>query len=213
MGCTRALERVAAAVGILQEAPTRFEPAADVPNGGVLLALPALLANGLLRHTKECFSLPKGFYGLVQIFLLLGFMALARIKSIERLRFCPPGEWGNLLGLDRIPEVRTLREKVKRIAETGEVGQWCGRLSKEWLESDPEAAGTLYIDGHIRAYHGSQTKLPRRYVARQRLCLRGMTDYRVSDREGRPFFVLSTPFTPGLLGGCPRTDDLLRKAG
>lgn len=199
MGCTRALERVAAAVGILQEAPTRFEPAADVPNGGVLLALPALLANGLLRHTKECFSLPKGFYGLVQVFLLLGFMALARIKSIERLRFCPPGEWGNLLGLDRIPEVRTLREKVKRITEMGEVGQWCGRLSKEWLESDPEAAGTLYIDGHVRAYYGSQTKLPRRYAARQRLCLRGMTDYWVNDREGRPFFVLSTPFTPGLL--------------
>jgi hypothetical protein len=67
------------------------------------------------------------------------------------------------------------------------------------MESDPEAAGTLYIDGNVRVYNGSQTKLPRRYVARQKLCLRGMTDYWVNDQQGRPFFVISTPFTSGLL--------------
>jgi transcription-repair coupling factor (superfamily II helicase) len=31
-------------------------------------------------------------------------MALTRLKSIEALRYCAPGEWGKLLGLDRIPE-------------------------------------------------------------------------------------------------------------
>jgi transposase len=199
MGCTCIMERVAASVGILDEVPTRFEKSYDVPNGGVLCTLPALLTNGLLRHASEYFNLPKGYYGLVQVFLLLAFMALARIRNIEQLRFCSPGEWGNILGLDRIPEVRTLREKVKHIAETGKVSEWGGVLSKEWMESDPQAAGTLYIDGHVRVYNGSQTKLPRRYVARQKLCLRGMTDYWVNDQQGRPFFVISTPFTSGLL--------------
>jgi hypothetical protein len=47
---TRSLERVAAAMGGLQAAPIIFEPARDVPQGGVLLALPALLAMGLLRE-------------------------------------------------------------------------------------------------------------------------------------------------------------------
>ncbi len=89
-----------------------FEPALDVSNGGVLWALPALLANGLLRHTKQNYSLPKGFYSLAQIFVLLAFMALDRIRSIEQLRYAPPGEYGKLLGLDRIPEVRTLRKKI-----------------------------------------------------------------------------------------------------
>jgi len=28
------------------------------------------------------------------------------------LRYCAPGEWGKLLGLDRIPEVKTIREKI-----------------------------------------------------------------------------------------------------
>ena len=117
MGCTRVLDRVAAALGSLEAAPVEFEAAQDVPWGGVLWALPALLSNGLLRHSRKYFHLPKGFYSVVNIFLLLAFMALARIKSAEGLRYCPPGEWGKLLGLDRIPEVRTLREKLGHLSK------------------------------------------------------------------------------------------------
>jgi hypothetical protein len=94
---TRSLERVAAALGALEAAPIQFEPVVDVPNGGVLLALPALLANGLLNHTRDLYCLPKGFYGIESIFVLLALMALARIKSIEQLRYVAPGEWGKLL--------------------------------------------------------------------------------------------------------------------
>jgi len=199
MACTRVLERVLASVGKLSEAPSEFVAAQDVPHGGVLWALPALLSNGLLLHTKALFSLPKGFYSLTQIFLLLAYMALSRIRANEQLRYSPAGEWGLLLGLDRIPEVRTLRNKIKHLSESGEVESWASTLSKEWMEADPEAAGTLYVDGHVRVYHGSQTKLPRRYVSRERLCQRGTSDYWVNDKEGRPFFVISTPFTTGLL--------------
>lgn len=199
MGCTRVVERVCAATGALSEASTRFDAALDVPNGGLLWSLPALLENGLLRHSREFFSLPKGFYSLVQIFVLLGFMALARIKTVEQLRFNRPGELGNLLGLDRVPEVRTLREKMKILAHRDSVSGWSKRLSREWMEGDREAAGILYVDGHVRAYHGRKARLPRRYVARERLCLRGTTDFWVNDAIGRPFFVVTTPLTSGLL--------------
>jgi prepilin-type processing-associated H-X9-DG protein len=30
------------------------------------------------------------------------------------------------------------------------------------MESDPAAAGYLYVDGHVRVYHGDQAVLPRR---------------------------------------------------
>jgi hypothetical protein len=199
MGCTRVVERVCASVGLLSEAPSQFENAESVAQGGVLWALPALLANGLLRHADKYFHLAKGFYSLIQVLLLLGYMALARIKTIEQLQYHPAGEWGKLLGLDRIPEVRTLREKVKALAQPKTVSEWSQSLSREWMEQEPEAVGFLYVDGHVRVYHGAQTKLPRRYVARQRLCLRGMTDYWVNDAMGRPFFVVSSPFTAGLL--------------
>ena len=106
---TRSLERMAAAMGGLESAPIQFEANCDVTQGGVLLALPALLAAGLLRCRSKTYQLPKGFYGIESLFLLLALMALARVRSLEQLRYEAPGEWGKLLGLDRIPEVRTLR--------------------------------------------------------------------------------------------------------
>lgn len=97
------LERVAASVGELTAVAPVFQAAADVPHGGVLLALPALLAVGLLRQSDHYFQLPKGYYGLESLLLMLAFLALARLPSLEQLRYCAPGEWGKLLGLDRIP--------------------------------------------------------------------------------------------------------------
>ena len=133
-GTTRSLERVAAAMGALEAAPIVFEAAQDIPQGGVLLALPALLAVGLLRHSAEQYELPKGFYGLSSVFVLLGLMALARIDSLEQLRYEAAGEWGNLLGLDRAPEVRTLRAKVKLLCgERGRAARRNAILAQEWI--------------------------------------------------------------------------------
>jgi hypothetical protein len=199
MGCVRVEERVLAAFGGLVEAPTRLEAGRDVSGGGVLWALPALLANGLLHRQAECFQLPKGFYRVVPVLLLMGFLALARVKSLERLRFEAPGEWGHLLGLDRIPEVHTLRAKLGWMARGPQVETWSASLSRQWMEQAPELAGRLYLDGHVRVYHGYQTPLPKRYVAREKLCLRGTTDYWINDREGRPFFVVNTAANPGLI--------------
>ena len=200
IGTTRTLERVAASLGKLSDAPPRFEPADDVPGGGVLMALPALLATGLLRHTRALFQLPAGFYGIESLFLSLAFMALARVRSLEALRYETPGEWGRLMGLDRIPEVRTLRAKLAILSgESAAAAAWSSTLAREWMQADPGAAGTLLIDGHTRVYHGSLTKLPRHYITRERLCLRATTDYWVHALDGAPFFVITMPVDPGLL--------------
>ena len=200
VAATRVEERLLASLGKLQAAPIRFEAVSDVAKGGVLCALPALLALGLLRHTLESFSLPAGYYPLETIFLAMAFLALARVPSLEALRYEPPGEWGKLLGMDRIPEVRTLRAKLEVLCqEPKAVGQWSGTLAREWMEGQPESAGTLYIDGHVRVYNGKLTELPRRYVARQRLCLRGTTDYWVNAMDGQPFFAVTQAADPGLL--------------
>lgn len=205
MGCTRPLERVLAATGQITQAPTRFEHCRDVPLGGVLTALPALAANGLLRHLEACFAKLSGYYSAVHVLLVLAFMALCRIKHIEQLRYQPPGEWGKLLGLDRIPEVRTLRNKLNALCEDQAAEQWQSLLASDWMRDDPEAAGILYVDGHVRVYHGTLTKLPARYVARDRLCLRGVTDYYVNDIAGRPFFSVAHQVDAGLLEAL-RTD-------
>ena len=197
--CTRPDERVLAAFGMLNGAPTRFETCRDVSFGGVLGALPALAENGLFRHLKECFDSLRGYYTTLQVVTLLAYMALCRIKTVEQLQYESPGELGKLMGLDRVPEVRCLRKKLAALSSNDAPQQWAAVLSRDWLEAAPELAGTLYVDGHVRLYHGRQTKLPRRYVARQRLCLRGTTDYWVNDAIGQPFFVVERPIDQGLL--------------
>jgi hypothetical protein len=199
-GTTRTLERVAAAMGALGSAPVEFHPARDVPQGGVLLAVPALLASGLLRHTQAIYQLPKGFYGIESIFLLLALLALARIPSMEQLRYVAPGEWGKLLGLDRIPEVRTLRAKLKLLCEDlGRAARWSAKLAKEWIADQQSSELVFYVDGHVRVYHGDLTPLPRHYVARERLCLRATTDYWVNAMDGQPFLFINQEVDPGLL--------------
>ena len=199
MGATNTLDRVAAMMGEISEVALDFKASESVPNAGVLFALPALLSVGLLHHTEKHVQLPNGYYGLTSIFLLLAFMALARIKTVERLRYHAPGEWGNILGLDRIPEVRTLREKLKILSIDGNGAQWSADLCAQWMAADLESAAMLYIDGHVRVYHGSQTKLPRHHVARQRLCLRATTDYWVNAMDGQPFFYINKEVDPGLI--------------
>ena len=197
---TRALERVAAAMGQLEQAPIVFAAAHDIPQGGLLLAVPVLLATGLLRHSLEMYALPRGYYGLCSILLLLAMMSLGRVKSIERLRYLAPGEWGNLLGLDRIPEVRTLREKLQILcAEKGRAARWNTELAKEWMGLGPEAEPMFYVDGHVRVYHGRAAQLPRHYVARQKLYLRATVDYWINALDGQPFFYINQEIDHGLV--------------
>ena len=121
------------------------------------------------------------------------------MPSIEQLRYEPPGEWGKLMGLDRIPEVKILREKIGLLADdTERTARWAATMARDWMGQDTEAAGVLLIDGHTRVYHGKLTKLPRRYIARERLCLRATTDDWVNALDGQPFFCVTKAIDPGL---------------
>lgn len=196
--CTRPGERILAAIGSLDGAQMRFEPCRDVPYGGILCALPALLGNGLLSGIGTLGRL-GGYYHGMHVLLLLAFMALARIKTAESLRGKAPGEFGKLMGLDRIPEVRCLRKKMDQLSRDESAERWAVELGRAWMEAEPESVGTLYVDGHMRVYHGHKTKPPRKFVSRQRLCLRGVNDYWVNDAIGRPFFVIDKVADPGML--------------
>jgi len=199
VACTRVEERVLASMGKLVGATVHFELCLDVPKAGVLCAIPALLANGLFHGAEQFLGKVTGYYTIFHVLLVLALIALCRIKTTEKLRGHAPGEFGKLLGLDRIPEVRCLRSKMDELSADDGAERWAAHLGKYWMNREPESVGALYIDGHVRVYHGRLTKLPRRYVSRERLCLRGITDYWVNDAIGRPFFVIEKEIDPGLL--------------
>lgn len=129
----------------------------------------------------------------------LAFLFLCRIKNLESLRYSSPGEWGKILGLDRMPEVKTLRQKIEIIGKRCDIDTWSHDLVEYWLGEKAESDGIFYVDGHTRVYSGDQTKLPKHYVARQKLCLRATSDYWVNAMDGVPFFYINKAVDPGLI--------------
>ena len=135
-------ERALARLGHLTEAAPQFVAAEAVRYGGALLALPALLTLGVLEAGEQTYgALKKGFYGLRATLLVLAFMALLRIRTPEQLQGHPPGELGVLLGLDRAPEVKTLRRKLWELAARRQATQFSQRLAERWVRDHAEAVG------------------------------------------------------------------------
>jgi len=196
----RHTERMLASVGRLAEALPRFEPAEGVRHVGVLLALPALLSLGLLQIGERVYQpLRNGFYGLRSMLLVLAVMALLRIRSPERLQYEAPGELGRLLGLDRFLEVKTLRRKLSEMAEQEQALAFARGLAEHWVEQTREFLGFLYVDGHVRAYHGEKHSLPQAYVARRRLAMPAVTDFWVNDTRSDPLFWITSPTNDSLV--------------
>lgn len=200
VGVSREEERQLAQTGLLEEAEPRFEAMEAVAYGGALVALPALLAQGLLEGGEAVYGkLRNGFYGLNSVLLTLANMALLRIRSPERLQYHPPAELGVLLGLDRVPEVKTLRRKINELAGRKKATQYSDWLAQRWVARDPDAVGLLYLDGHVRPYHGRKHNLPKAHVARRRLAMDATTDFWVHDTQAEPLFVVTAEANNSLL--------------
>lgn len=196
----RELERVLAPTGQLPEALPEFEAAQSVAKAGVLVALPALLDQGLVEVGEQIYGrLKNGYYGLTAMLLTFAFMALLRIKSAEALTHHAPGELGLALGLDRAPEVKTVRRKLAELAGRGQALAFSRAFTERWAVQAPDALGYLYIDGHVRPYHGRSHKLPKGHVQRRRLCMPATTDYWVHDAEAEPLLFVTAPANEGLL--------------
>ena len=207
----RSADRLLARLGLLEDAPPLFGSAAVVARAGVLLALPVLIESGVFECAQQVYgSLGPSFYGLRTSLLTLLLMALWRIKRPENLKEYSPQTLGRVLGLDRAPEVKTLRRKLARLAATGRAAQLGDVLARRRVELRGKAMGFLYIDGHVRVYHG-QHALPKAHVARVRISMPATSDYWVNDRSGDPLFVVTAEANAGLVKMLPGILDQVRR--
>ncbi|MDR0231692.1 MAG: hypothetical protein LBI82_06180 [Dysgonamonadaceae bacterium] len=189
MGAKRVEERLLCAFGLMREAPVRFESCEALPLGGVLFLLPFLLECGLLSYRNHYIERSSGYYNFDNLFILIAFLYLCRIKSFEQTKHYSPGEFGKLIGYDRIPEVKTLRKMVHEITTQNRTGEWMSALCESWIdEENPEL---YYIDGHVQVYHGYLANLGKKYVSRQRLCLPGVMEFWVNASDGSPYFFVT----------------------
>lgn len=200
----RVVDRLFAHLGLLDDAAPLFGSGTRVPGAGVLLAVPALVESGVFECAREIYgSIGPAFYGLQTTILALLVMALLRIRRPEALKEHAPEDLGRILGLDRAPEVKTLRRKLSRLASMRRAVEFGRALARRRVARRGAATGFLYVDGHVRVYHGKRV-LPKAHVARMRLSMPATTDYWVNDPRGDPLFVVTAEANAGLVKMLPR---------
>ena len=207
----RRLDRMLACQGILDDAAPVFGDTMAMPAAGVLFAVPALVASGVLRLARSVYGpIGPAFYGLRTTLLLLLGMALWRITRPEALKEQDPAQLGRVLGLDRVPEVKTLRRKLTRFAACGHAQRLGAELARHRVAQRGKLVGFLYVDGHVRVYHGTRT-IPKTHVARMRISLPATTDYWVNDQVGDPLFVVTAAANAGMVAMLPKVLDGVRQ--
>jgi hypothetical protein len=189
----RTAERQAARFGQLEEAAPQFTQGAQLPLAGLLLALPTLEATGLLEVAEATYGrLRNGFYGLRSMLLTLVLLALLREPRAEGATRVVPADLGRILALDRAPEVSTIRRRLAELTEAGQAGELMAGLARRHVDTHPDVVGFVYIDGHVRAYHGTR-KLPKAHVARMRISMPATLETWIADANGDPIFAVIAP--------------------
>lgn len=108
--CGNSMEGVMSSIGGAK-IDIKFTDQIDLSCAGVLLSIPGLLNNGLLTHSQD-FNQETGHYSVESVFLSLAFLSLLLAKNMTQSDKIPRGELGRAIGLDRIPEVKTLRQRI-----------------------------------------------------------------------------------------------------
>jgi Helix-turn-helix domain len=205
-------DRALARWGLLGEgAVPVFTAGARYPLAGLLLALPALEGTGLLDAAAEVYGrLKDGFYGLTATLLTLVFLALAGEPRAEGATRVPPAALGRVLGLDRAPEVKTIRRKLGELAAAGKAADLIMALARRHAAARPKALGFLHIDGHARVYYGTR-QVQKTHVARLKFPAPATMETWVTGQDGDPVFMVVAEPSDSLAGELRRLLPQLRQ--
>lgn len=188
----RSGDRALARLGLLADAVPLFAQAESLPRAGVLLAVPLLVRHGLIETFAQVYhSIGPAFYGLRTIVVTLFLGALLRIKRPEHWKEYRPEDLGAILGLDRAPEVKTVRRKFARLAAMGRGKQLMEELARQRIAQDEDRVAFLYLDGHVREYHGKFPLFEAKKAQRQ-VVTPAATDTWVHDAHGEPLLVVTS---------------------
>jgi transposase len=194
----RSGDRFLARQGLLNDAAPLFGDQEELPRAGVLLAVPVLQAHGGLEVFSRLYgSIGPAFYGLRTTVLSLVLLALLRVKRPENVKEYSPERLGQLVGLDRMAEVKTLRRKLTLLAERRQGRELMNELARLRVAQDEDRLAFLYLDGHVREYSGKEP-LAKTKKAQRSVATCAATDTWLHDTDGAPLLVVTSEMNAGL---------------
>ena len=187
----RSGERVLARFGLLGAgAAPVFAAGGRYPLAGLLTALPALADTGLLDCARQVYGrIRDGYYSLDTVLVHLVLQALLREPRAEGATRIPPPAMGRIPGLDRAPEVKTVRRKLAELAAAGKAADLQMAIAQRRAAASPHDLGFLYTGGHTRAYFGTR-EIQKMRVARLKFPGPATEETWVTDGAGDPLLVV-----------------------
>jgi transposase len=199
----RSLDRAMARLGLLEDAEPVFAPGENLPWVGVFLAVALLGQEPLLPVAQKLWgSLGAAFYGLRTMLVTLVLLALLRMKRPEQLRRYDAVALGRVLGLDRAPEVKTLRRKLHALSAQDQGMEFLEQLAQARVAALEAKPQVIYVDGHVSVYSG-QHKIGEVYSARDKRVVKGTTQTWVNLPGRTPLFCVTSEFNEGLVAALP----------
>jgi len=209
----RAGDRTLARLGLLDDAAPLFETQRKQRFAGLLLAVPILVMHGVVADAVSIFgSIGPAFYGIRNSVMSLLYMFFARINRPEQLKKHSPPALGAVMGLDRFPEMKTLRRKIRRLAFLQRGLSFLKKLAERHLSRLKSSHLWLYLDGHVSVYSGKR-KLKKHHVTRLRISLPSVLDYWLNDDRGNPLFVVTGSKRKSMVRLIPKLVQQLRDQG
>lgn len=197
----RSEDRIFAAKGLIQDARPLFSNCDHAEWAGAFMAIVLLSQDACLKTGMKIYhSFPSAFYGLRTMIVTWVLMALLRIKCTEDIRKTDVKRLGRIIGLDRAPEVKTIRRKLHELIGQKKAFEWMKVMAAERVAELEQPVKTIQVDGHIVAYCGKY-KIGTVYSSRTKQVTKGQTENWVNlPNGGGGLFMITSPFNEGLTG-------------
>ena len=85
------------------------------------------------------------------------------------------------------------------MAPADTVRDWQSALARSWATEHDDDWATLAVDGHVKVYTGRNGRLPKHFVARQKLCMPASVSYWINALGGTPLLCLHKALDPKLI--------------
>ncbi len=194
----RSGDRMAAYIGMLEDAQPIFADCEHVEGAGSLLAIAVVAGTGFFDAIKQVYrTIGPSFYGLRNIFMTLLLMALLRIKNPEQMNRNNPLKLGRVLGLDRAPSVKTIRRKLELLGAREQAANLMNLRSKEIMQGESFPDAILFVDGHVQCYHGKK-KVGQTWSSSKNRVVKAVSDYWVNLTDATPLLCIPTSFNERL---------------
>ena len=198
-------DRQKAYIGLIDDAEPIFASTKHLENAGAFLAVSLLSFHNYFSIIDKIYkSIGPAFYGLRTIFMVLFLMAVTRKKNADVLGKGDPSKLGRLMGLDRSPCTKIMREKVGQLVHRGKGFELMQSIGEYHVEE--ASTGTdiiLYTDGHIKHYYGKK-KLGKSFSTSANRVVKGSTDYWLNTGDSTPLLCIPTEFNSSMFDILPK---------